>query len=110
MDRGSVYKIRTAPKHMPRQFNLNVSFTYSLKALKQTKHFIGGRPWMFPLGRWLHGYKTPSVQHKSCISNYKIMMTERGQFCHHYDSVWFLAFCQSSTLIPTTYNANSQFF
>lgn len=109
MDQGSVYKIRTAQKHMPRQFILNECFFHILfKSFEtRTKHFIGGRSWMLPLGRWLHGYKTSSVQQKSCISNYKIMMTERGQF--HHDSVWLLAFCQSSTLIPT-YNANSQFF
>ena len=56
MDQGSLYKIRTAPKHMPMQFDLNERFFHILfKSFEtQMKHFTGGRPWMFPLGRWLH--------------------------------------------------------
>lgn len=85
MGQGSLYKIRTAPKHMSAQFDLNECFCQILlKSFEtQMKHFTGVRPWMLPLGRWLHGYKTSSVQYKSCISNYKTMMKENDQF-HHY--------------------------
>lgn len=88
MDQGSLYKIRTAPKHMSAQFDLNECFCQILLKSSETqmKQFTGVRPWMLPLGRWLRGYKTSSVQYKSCIYNYKTMMTENDQF--HYDILY----------------------
>lgn len=88
MDQGSMYKIRRALSNCQGNSNLNECFFHILlKSFEtQTKYVIGGRPWMFPLGTWLHGYKTSSVQHKNSIPNDKLMMTERGQF--HHDTLY----------------------